>query len=844
MRLFPMSRVGLAMAGISMGAIAAGCGASSPSSSSSSSVSSALSSSPRIWLTGAVLAGLQQRAASGDAAWKSLSARCDADATGTVNPPTGAAYPNTPDIGQGYEGDGYVPEILALGLCYQTAAGVDATSATRWAQAGARVLAAMATPPGSGGQPPSTDDGYGIRNYGVGMAVGYDWLRPALDATTKASVQAALDSWISWYDASGFINTEPIGNYFAGYLFAKGAGAIALEGDDANATTWWTDVTTHLWGQLAAPAYGQELGGGGWPEGWEYGPLAVRNVVGFLWAANTGKGMTWWNDVPAAHAEAQYIGQFAWPSRNHTDDRGTVHSGAGLSPSASTAAMMATVMQQQGDTFASSARGVANDILAVTKENIDLWQQFLFWDTGAAATASSSLPTSYVASGPGQVAMRSSWASDATWASFSSGPYTDAPDSGEQLFDQGGLAIATGDQPVLVNATGWLPQAAGTAGETFVYDDSWGSETRLLNNTFHVAGTKQGAVAPPQSTTHVERFEDGGSYVRARGAAIEQMYTPGGTVTQFVRDVAYVRPGTFVVYDRTTSATAGTDQWMSWHVPGTPTQSTSSNGAPRFDVPTGGTIRALLPAGATTATTNVMNVVTRVEVHSSAATQDWLTTVTTGGAPDVERLSVADGNVTSGGVVGAHVIGSPTESVVLFPSDHAATGQSSGADYVVAQVGSADHLLFDVAPGGYTVTATPNGAGKLAIHVASGGSQTTTANGTLAFTVSAAGAVAAVSPSSASSAPAPVAAPPAAGNDSGADAGATVATTGTPSVGDDSGADPVATGTPSVVDDSGTETTSAPPANDSGIAAEPTATPDSGLMLIFRRKHFRHKLEQ
>ena len=369
--------------------------------------------------------------------------------------------------------------------------------------------------------------------------------------------------------------------------------------------------------------------------------------------------------------------------------------------------------------------------------------------------------------------MRSSWATDATWASFSSGPYTDAPDSGEQLFDQGGLAIATGDQPVLVNATGWLPQAAGENGESFVYDDSWGSETRLLNNTFHVAGTIQGAIAPPQSTTHVERFEDGGSYVRARGAAIEQMYTPSGTVTQFVRDVAYVRPGTFIVYDRTTSATAGTDQWMSWHVPGTPTQSTSSDGTPRFDVPTGGTIRALLPAGASTATTNVLNVVTRVEVHSSAATQDWLTAVTTGGAPNVERLSAADGNVTSGAVVGAHVVGSPTESVVLFPSDHAATGQTTGADYVVAQAASAEHLLFDVAPGGYTVTATLNAAGKLAIHVASGGSQTPTANGTLAFTVSATGAVAAVSQPSAT--PTPV------GNDAGTNSEAP------PSLGDDAG---------------------------------------------------------
>jgi hypothetical protein len=693
-----------------------------------------------------VLARLKARAAAGDARWQTLSARCNADASGTVNPPSGNAYPDAPNIGQGYQGDGYFPEIMALGLCYQTAAGVDDASATKWAQAGVRLLSAMATPAGSGGESPSTDDGYGIRNYGIGMAIGYDWLRPALDATTKASVQAALDSWITWYDASGFINNEPVGNYFVGYLFAKGAAAIALEGDDAHSDTWWNDIATRMWPTLAAPAYKTGLAGGGWPEGWQYGPLSVRNLVGFLWAANTGKGLTWWNDVPVAHAEAAYIGEFAWPSRKHMDDRGTVHAQKALQPSASTVAMMATVLDQQADAFAPAAHGIASDIVAATQEAIDPWQQFLFWDPAAPTSAVSSLPQSYLAGGPGHVAMRSSWNTDAAWASFASGPYLDAPDSGEQYFDQGGLAIASGDTPVLVNATGWLPQAQGDSGESYVYDDTWGSRTRLLNNTFYVAGAKQDGISPPASTTHVERYEDGGVYVRARGAAIETMYSPGGVVTQFTRDVAYVRPGTFVVYDRTTAASASADQWMSWHVPGAPTQSASSDGTPRFDVPTGGTIHALLPRGAQVQTTNVLGAVTRIELHSSAASQDWLTAISVSGAPAVERLSANDGNVTSGGVIGAHVSGTPRESVVLFASDHAGAVATTAADYEVAQTTDADHMLFDVAPGTYAVTATPGAGGKLSVHVASGGSLKPTANGTLAFSVSASGAVAAFKP--------------------------------------------------------------------------------------------------
>jgi hypothetical protein len=725
--------------------LAGACGGTSNGSSAAErSVTNALvssSSGARIWLTTALLTRLQQRAAAGDASWTTLRARCDEDASGTVQLPGGSAYPDPPGIGQGYEGDGYLPEILALGLCYRTAAGVDDTSAARWAAAGGRVLAAMATPAGSGGQPPSTDSGYGIRNYGVGMAVGYDWLRPALDPATASAVSTALDTWIAWYDASGFIRNEPIGNYFAGYLFAKGAAAIALDGNDANTATWWSDVTTRMWGQLAGPAYKTSLAGGGWPEGWQYGPLSVRNIVGFLWAANTGKGETWWTDIPLARDEAEYIGEFAWPSRKHMDDRGTVHAQSDLIPSASTAAMMATVLDAQSDPFAPTAHGIASDIIGFTNEALPPWQGFLFWDPSAPTVAPTGLPTSYFASGPDHVAMRSSWATTGPWASFVSGPYIDAPDSGEQYFDQGSLAVATGDTPVLVNATGWLPQAASDTGESFVYDDTWGNRTRLLNNTFYVAGAIQIGQGPTQSTTHVERYEDGGGYVRARGSKLEQQYT-SGAVTQWVRDVAYVRPGRFVVYDRTTIPSSGTDQWLAWHVPGTPTQSASSDGTPRFDVATGGTIRALLPANAKVSTVGILNVVTRIELHAPSATQDWLTAVTVGESPDVVRLSAADGNVTSGTLVGAHVVGTPRESVVLFAADHAAVASSSGGQYAVTQAAAADHVIFDLVPGAYGVTATPTN-GTLVIQVTAGGSMATTTNGTLAFSVSPAGAVAA-----------------------------------------------------------------------------------------------------
>src|SRR5206468_6385431 len=128
--------------------------------------------------------------------------------TGTVSPPNGDAYPNYPNIGAGYQGEEYVPVVRTLGLCYRATS--DAAAQARYGAAGGRVLDAMSTPVGSGGQAPSTDSGYGIRNYVVGMAFGYDWLYPALSGSTKSRVVSSMNTWIDWYDQSGFINNDPI----------------------------------------------------------------------------------------------------------------------------------------------------------------------------------------------------------------------------------------------------------------------------------------------------------------------------------------------------------------------------------------------------------------------------------------------------------------------------------------------------------------------------------------------------------------------------------------------------------------------------------------------------------
>jgi hypothetical protein len=679
-----------------------------------------------------------------------LSAHCNALTSATFNPPSGNAYPDAPDVGQGYEGDGYLPEIMNLGLCYRVVQGIDSQAEALYGAAGAQLLLAMATPAASGGQPPSTDDGYGIRNYGVGMATGYDWLRPALSSAQEQSVIATLNAWVDWFDSNGFSRSEPIGNYFAGYLLAKTATAIATGGDNANAAAYWSDVETTLWGQLAQPAYSLSMIGGGWPEGWEYGPLAVQEMAQVIWAVKTGEGIDWGTALPFAHDEATYVRSFAWPSLLHMDDQGTIHSQTRLAPSVPVARALAGILEYNGDPAAATARSYVADLVATDGNIGDPWAQFLFIDPTLPTEPYTTDPLSYFATGPEQVAVRSAWDKDAVWATFVAGPYIDAPDSGEQLFNQGAIAVVQGDQPLLVNATGWLPQAGGNAGETFVYDDSWGSETRLLYNTFYVAGDTQLQVPPATSQTRVDKFEEQGVFVHARGTHLADMYGGSVGVSQVTRDFAYVRPGTFVVYDRTTVGAAA-DQWLAWHTPTEPTPVTTGDPTQsRFDVlaqgSTVGSVRTLLPRSATAETVNLVNgAAWRLEMHSptTGTTQDWLTVVTAGSAvPDQTRLSSADDNVLEGSVVGVQVLSAPRNAVVLFGADHAATATTSAVTYVVTQTAVADHVIFDMTPSstGYTVMATVSN-GQQTVAVSPGGSFPLTLQGTLSFIVQTNGSV-------------------------------------------------------------------------------------------------------
>ncbi len=129
------------------------------------------------------------------------------------------------------------------------------------------------------------DSGYAIRNLGPYTALAYDWLHdaPGMTPALRQKARERWAAWLGWYKDNGYRARTVGSNYQAGYLAAATMMAIAQGGEAAeeNGPKTWAFVADELWGKDMAAAFaaGGILDGGDWPEGWQYGPLAIAHYA-------------------------------------------------------------------------------------------------------------------------------------------------------------------------------------------------------------------------------------------------------------------------------------------------------------------------------------------------------------------------------------------------------------------------------------------------------------------------------------------------------------------------------------------------------------------------------------
>jgi hypothetical protein len=664
-------------------------------------------------------------------------------------------------------------------------------------------------------QVPLRDYGFGIRFFGFTMAIGYDWFHDVLTPAQLSQLRTALNSWINLFENnpnSNFEYTHPQGNYYAGYYAAKCLAALAVQGDDPIGDTWWDAWYNHEHLGRVVPYYQANLAGGGWTEGYaQYGILATRNQSLPALAVRTAKGI---DLIQAGTAQAytypvdnpRWLMAFTWPTRDLIDDRGELYSTGDPSiwpgtGNIDTYRFSAGILSMLGDPAAPMMHKYARDaktaLNAIGAGDSTDWVDFLFWDPNAPETSDySSLSNSYLAPGMGGVTARSDWSTGATFLSFMSGPYINNPGAGHEAFDKGSLAIQRNKNPLLVNADAWLTHDTGLRdsgghsdgddGWTITYDDRYGNWSadhstgnRRLYNTFQVRQLDgSGNLVAPygQSTaqrsdgarTKIGRFEDGGSYVLMVGQFLQDMYyafhNPAtgqpticsgapSAVTSLTRQIVYLRPSQFVVYDRSGICDVSLDQYLAFHFAANPVETTPpAAGLHRFDVNTGqfaGSMTTILPANAAFTTTSqfstepvTWNKVWRTEIRPTdghTANRRWMTVFDL--APSSAQVANATGvNVTGGGAVGALLQSSSGNSAVLSSSALDGSGIAGAISYTVPAP-QTRHVITDLGiSSGYTISVVVSNGNHM-VSITPGGSSMTTANGVLTFQVTAAGQV-------------------------------------------------------------------------------------------------------
>jgi hypothetical protein len=457
----------------------------------------------------------------------------------------------------GYQGFEWADAVAATALLWH------ATGDERYAATSLRYLKALLEDrltlgDGKGGADVVThDSGYGMRTFGAYSALAYDWLRdaPGMNDALRARVRERLGQWIGWYQKDGYLRDRPIANYYWGYLTALSFGGMAAAGDDKAADDWLKTARGELSNKVL-PAFRDDLRGGGWPEGWQYGEYTTLEVAlvarAFRSAFNVdviGK-LPWLAQTVTHHVHALL------PDEKSVYDGGTWGEHP-AKPSGLALAGLCLALDGVDDARASEARWMmAHALPALTREQA--WVGLLA-DRPSAALRSprDGGVTSLHLPGQGLTFTRSDWSKNAVWASFQAGPPL-AED--HQDADQGHFELVRGSDQLLVDGGG--SEGSATINHNTLLVDDGGENLNYPPN--------QGVWGTKVKTT---RFGDDGFAVVAVGE-LADAYAPKcalagcrkRSVERLTRSFAFVRPSLLVIDDQIELTSSDYDVVWAAHV--------------------------------------------------------------------------------------------------------------------------------------------------------------------------------------------------------------------------------------------------------------------------------------
>jgi hypothetical protein len=440
----------------------------------------------------------------------------------------------------GYQGFEWADALASTALLWH------ATKDARYATAALGYLNALLDDrlvigDGKGGSNVVThDSGYGMRTFGAYSALGYDWLRnaPGMTDATRAHVRERLGQWIDWYRKEGYLRDRPTANYYWGYLTALSFAGLAAGGDDKAADEWLKAARNEL-STKVLPAFRDQLRGGGWPEGWQYGEYTTLEValVARAFAAagvDVTSKLPWLGQTVTHHVHALL------PDEASVYDGGTWGEHP-AKPSGLALSALSLALTGVDDARAAEARWMTAHALPPLRRE-QAWVGLLADRPGAAERSPrEGASTSLHLPGQGLSFARSDWSKAAVWVSFQAGPPL-AED--HQDADQGHFELVRGSDHLIVDGGGSEGSATINHNTLLVDDDG-----KNLNYS-----PNQGVWGAKVATT---RFGDDGQVLVAVGE-IGDAYAPKcitsgcdkRSVERLTRTFVFVRPSLLVIDDQ------------------------------------------------------------------------------------------------------------------------------------------------------------------------------------------------------------------------------------------------------------------------------------------------------
>ena len=672
-----------------------------------SAVSAAPLPHPRLYLNSPTMTRLQLAKTNNTAEWTRLKNWCDSHLG--------------QNMGEGYQYIDWYYFTLNYALAYRL------TGNNAYGNEGVKYLKAMLRDrhqigDGLGGANAITiDSGYVSRSMGVGVAQGRDWLAGAPDLTAAIILECTtrMNDWYNWIHKPGgtWGIGNPLNNYFAGHFGMTYSAAIAFEGDPGYNAAWMTKAES-MWVE-ARDAFNVDYDGGDSPEGWNYAPRAVRHMVMYPWARESGTTLPdHWNEIDISSEIPRGGIAMLHPSRQLVSDDGRWSGDTKGDPRSSTFRLMA-ILTDTDPTAKGLAMWYVNHCgeLGLPEQ----WEAMLYTDRTIAEIA----PTIANMGGltrnmAGHAVARSAdWNNlDATFVDVVARTYA----SEEANF--GEVKMSSRRKLLLVD------------GQTWQLESEFANVPRIDgNHTYH----------PYQEYWHDNAnmtvdFSDG-VYSHFKINRFDQAYDGVGndtpSTTYFRRHIVFLPPDHMVVYDNITVPAPASSHRITeqWHVMGNPTISgdtaTLVNGTAKLF------LRTVSPGATITKTdTDASREGTyRVDaLVNESLTNKIVTLFET--APSTQASMTPHQTLSPTGFTGIHVQNATAPKILLLSTTPNPQDTSLSFSFV-PQATSTRVVVIGMKPStAFQITSSAGAGGSINVNVIQGSGTSSTSNGTLTFNAS------------------------------------------------------------------------------------------------------------